>query len=105
MPLFGAIWRAALGEGDFSIHLAGPTGQGKSAIAALVQQHFGATMEGRFLPANWTSSANSLEGLAFAAKDAVLVVDEFTASDARHLQEIQRAASPSQPHRARADGP
>jgi hypothetical protein len=91
VPLYAAVWRAVLGEGDFSIHLAGPTGQGKSAIAALVQQHFGATMEARYLPANWTSSANSLEAIAFAAKDAVLVVDEFTAADARHAQELQRA--------------
>ncbi len=92
VPLYAAIWRAALAEGDLSIHLAGPTGQGKSAIAALAQQHFGATMEARYLPANWTGSANALEALTFTAKDALLVIDEFTPTDARHAQDLQRAA-------------
>jgi hypothetical protein len=60
IPLYAAIWRAVLATGDLSIHLAGLTGQGKSAIAALAQQHFGAAMDARFLPETWESSANVL---------------------------------------------
>src|SRR5712691_6728858 len=77
MPFYTSIWRAVLGGVDCSLHGAGPTGAGKSALAALVQQHFGAGMDARHVPASWISTGNALEGLAFQAKDAVLVVDDF----------------------------
>lgn len=76
-PLYGDLWRVLLGPVDHSDHIAGPTGAGKSEYAALVQQHFGAGLDARHLPASWSSTANSLEGLAFAAKDVILVVDDF----------------------------
>jgi Bifunctional DNA primase/polymerase, N-terminal/Domain of unknown function (DUF927) len=79
-PLYAAIWRAVLGNADFSLHLVGPTGAGKSELAALVQQHYGAGMTARHLPAAWTSTGNALEGLSFEAKDVVLVVDDFCPS-------------------------
>ncbi len=34
-------------------------------------------MDGSGLPANFTATANALEGMAFAAKDTLLVVDDF----------------------------
>src|SRR5262249_57001791 len=34
-------------------------------------------MDARPLPASWSSTGNALEGLAFTAKDALLVVDDF----------------------------
>jgi hypothetical protein len=80
-PLLAAVYRAALGEApapiDFSLFLAGPTGAGKTALAALCQQHYGAGLDARHLPGSWISTGNSLEALAFAAKDALLVVDDF----------------------------
>jgi hypothetical protein len=80
-PLLGATYRAALGEApghvDFSLYLAGPHGAGKSELAALAQQHFGAALDARHLPGSWASTANSLEALAFAAKDGLLVVDDY----------------------------
>jgi hypothetical protein len=91
-PLYGALWRAALAEGDFSLHLVGPTGAGKTALAALAQQHFGAAMNARHLPANWTGTANALEAIAFTAKDVLLTVDEFTPADAVQAQALQRTA-------------
>jgi hypothetical protein len=36
IPVFTALWRVVLGKVDFSLHMAGQTGQGKTAIAALV---------------------------------------------------------------------
>src|SRR5216683_2931394 len=76
-PLLGAAYRAVFGEVDFALHLAGPTGAGKSELAALIQRHFGADLDARHLPGSWSSTANALELLAFSAKDALLVVDDF----------------------------
>jgi hypothetical protein len=76
-PLLIAPFRAALGDCAFSLHLVGPSGAFKTELAALPQRHFGAGLDARHLPANWSSTANSLEALAFAAKDALLVVDDF----------------------------
>ena len=95
VPCFGAIYRAVLGSIDFTLHLAGPTGAGKTELAALAQQHFGPAMDSRHLPASWLSTGNALEGLAFQAKDVLLVVDDFapngTASDVqRYHKEADR---------------
>jgi hypothetical protein len=90
LPLLAAVYRATLGSTDFSLHLCGPTGQGKTALAALAQQHFGAGLDAGHTPANWSSTANANEGLAFLAKDALLLVDDFapgsTLQDAHRLQ-------------------
>jgi hypothetical protein len=88
VPLFAAVWRAVLAQADFSIHIVGATGVFKSELASLAQRHFGAGMDGRSLPASWSSTANAAEVLAFHAKDSLLVVDDFapgTESDARRL--------------------
>jgi hypothetical protein len=78
LPVLMGCWRSVLPRPvDFSIHLLGGTGEFKTEIAALAQQHFGAGMDARHLPAGWSSTANALEGLAFAAMDCVLVVDDF----------------------------
>jgi uncharacterized protein DUF3854/uncharacterized protein DUF927 len=77
LPLLAAVWRGALGDTDFSLHLAGSSGAGKSELAALAQRHFGPGMDARHFPGSWSSTANALEGLAFAGKDALLVVDDF----------------------------
>jgi Bifunctional DNA primase/polymerase, N-terminal/Domain of unknown function (DUF927) len=75
--LMAAVYRSALDSCDFALHLAGRTGLGKTELVALCQQHFGAGMDARNLPGSWSSTANSLESLAFHAKDALLVVDDF----------------------------
>jgi Domain of unknown function (DUF927) len=77
IPLLGAVHRAVLGGADFSNHLSGPTGAKKSELAAIAQQHFGPEMDARALPCSWSSTANALEAIAFAAKDVVLVIDDF----------------------------
>jgi len=79
-PLFCATYRAPLSEAstaDFSVHVAGPTGTFKTEVTALCQAHYGANFNGRNLPANWTSTENTLEKQAFASKDAILTVDDF----------------------------
>jgi hypothetical protein len=95
VPLLAAVYRTVLGDTDFGLHLVGPTGCYKSEAAALAQQHYGAGMDRPHLPANWSSTANALEALAFAAKDSLLVVDDFcptgsTADVQRYHKEADR---------------
>ncbi len=71
------MYRAPLGKVDFSLFLTGASGTFKTALAALCQQHFGSEMDAGSLPAHFSSTANALETLAFAAKDTMLVVDDF----------------------------
>ncbi|MBI3267883.1 MAG: DUF927 domain-containing protein [Planctomycetes bacterium] len=75
-PLLAAIYRASLRAADFGLHLAGRTRAGKSELAALAQQHYGAALDSRNLPRAWSSTGNALERLAFLAKDALIVVDD-----------------------------
>jgi hypothetical protein len=94
-PLLGAVYRAALDTADYSLHLAGPTGTGKSELSALCQQHYGAELDARHLPGNWASTGNSLMALAFVAKDMLMVCDDFapggtTADVARYHKEADR---------------
>lgn len=88
MPVYSGAWRSVLGPSDHSLHVTGRTGEGKSELSALAQQHFGPGLDARNLPGSWSSTGNSLEVLAFAAKDGLLVVDDFapegTAFDVQH---------------------
>jgi hypothetical protein len=76
-PLLATVYRAALGDTDFGVHLLGRTGTFKTELLALAEQHYGPAMDVRHLPANWSSTGNALENIAFDAKDAVLAVDDF----------------------------
>jgi hypothetical protein len=116
-PLLASVYRAALGEApgaiDFALHLAGPTGVGKSELAALCQQHYGAGLNARNLPSSWGSTGNALEGMAFAAKDALVVVDDYAprgaAADRQRLEReadrlIRAQGNRTGRQRMRADG-
>ena len=81
LPLYLAVWRAVLGPSDFSLYLAGPSGVGKTELAALAQQHWGAPLNSRALPSQWQSTTNSLEHIGSVARDAVLVTDDFAPGD------------------------
>jgi Domain of unknown function (DUF927) len=89
VPVFAGIWRAPLGPCDFTLHIVGPTGGGKTEFATLAQQHFGKAFTSRNLAAAWSGTANSLEAIAFAAKDALLVIDDFAPQGS--LYEVSRA--------------
>jgi hypothetical protein len=77
LPIYCSIWRVVLEGSDSGLHLVGQTGSGKTELAALAQQHYGPGMDSRHLPGSWLSTDNALETLAFLAKDALLVVDDF----------------------------
>lgn len=76
-PLLAAVYRAPLGTADFSLGVVGPTGVFKTACAALAMQHYGAGFDAQHLPGSWSSTSNFLELLAFVAKDALVVIDDF----------------------------
>ncbi len=91
-PMFAAVYRAVLGHTDFGLHLSGPTGEGKSEIAALCQQHFGAGLGARNL-ASWESTENAIEGLAFKTKDQLMVLDDFAPSGSSYdVERLHRKA-------------
>jgi hypothetical protein len=82
-PLLATVYRAPLGEVaalDLSIFLVGPTGAQKSEITSMAQAHYGADFNGKSLPGNWATTANSLEKQAFLTKDAIFTVDDFAPS-------------------------
>src|SRR5262249_61876212 len=58
VPVLAGVYRALLGEVDFSEHVVGPTGVFKSELSALAQQHWGAGLDRRHLPGSWSSTDN-----------------------------------------------
>ncbi len=76
-PLFTFTWGVVVQPFRSAVHLAGITGGGKTELAALMQRHFGASMDAARLPGTWSSTANALEEQAFLTKDAILVIDDF----------------------------
>jgi hypothetical protein len=87
VSLHAGTYRAALGDTDFSIHLSGPTGEGKSELAALCQQHYGPELDSRRLT-SWESTENAIEGQAFQAKDQLMVLDDFAPTGSSY--DVQR---------------
>jgi hypothetical protein len=83
-PMLIATYRPILGPADYSVASSGTTGAGKSELSAIALQHYGPDMNSRKLPANWSSTENALEAVAFGAKDALLVVDDFARSGTQH---------------------
>jgi hypothetical protein len=77
MPLTGCVFVAVLTGGDFSLFLLGTTGKGKTELAILAQGFFGAGFDEEHLPANWGSTAYSIQGVTHGAKDIICVVDDF----------------------------
>jgi hypothetical protein len=76
-PILLATFRAAIGDADFAVHIAGRTGSFKSELASLMQSHYGAQMDARHLPASWSATANALEALTYRAKNAIITIDDY----------------------------
>jgi hypothetical protein len=69
---------------DFVVWISGPSGRFKTEYAVLGMQHFGVDFTSRNVPASFIATGNSLERLSYAAKDALLLVDDYyPASDRR----------------------
>src|SRR5262249_57409958 len=61
VPLFAAVWRAAVGAADFAVHLVGGSGGGETSLPALLQPHRGAEMGAAPPPASWVGTADANE--------------------------------------------
>jgi hypothetical protein len=93
VPMLAAAYRAPLGNNEVSVFVVGRTGTFKTSLASVVQQHYGAELDDRHLPANWASTSTALEEIAFLAKDALVVVDDFVPRGGpRELTELRGKA-------------
>lgn len=81
VPLLAAAYRSVLGPADMSVHLVGESGTYKSSLAGVVLNHFGAGFDRISLSASWAGTANSLQTLAWHAKDTLLVVDDYVPNE------------------------
>ena len=98
VPLLGGTYLAPLRQfllphdpPDFVLWLYGPTGSFKSETAALCLNHYGPEFSGKTLPGSFVATANALERMAFATKDALLVVDDFHPATTRKESESMAA--------------
>ena len=76
IPSVAGVYRSVLGDTDFSIHLFGPTGLGKTTFADLLMGFFGKDL-GAKDRTNYESTAYSIERQAFSLKDQVVVLDDY----------------------------
>jgi hypothetical protein len=102
VPLVASAYRAPLGPAPFSVDTYGKTESFKTAVGAVIQQHYGAGMHESGLPGSWSSTGNSIEALAFYAKDVVLVVDDFVVTGSLH-DAARKHAEADRVHRAQAN--
>ena len=91
IPLLLYALAAPLGHSPFSLYLAGPSGSQKSSLALVIQSLWNWH---EVPPASWEGTANALEALAFAAKDALLLIDDYAPQVSEQKQkELQAKAA------------
>jgi hypothetical protein len=94
-PLVAGVFRVAIHNVDFALFLYGITGVFKTQLAALQQSFWGKELDAAHLPGSWSSTANSLEKLAYVFSNAVFVIDDFcpvgsAADQQRMYRELDR---------------
>ena len=80
LPLLSCVFLAPLAQAlnvDFMLWLEAPSQSQKSSIAAVALAHFGAAIDRTSLTANWTATANALEGTLFTLADCLAVIDDY----------------------------
>lgn len=80
LPLLSCAFLAPLAQAlrvDFTLWLEAPSQSQKSSLAGVLLSHFGATLDRTSLTANWTATANSLEGTLFTLADCLSVIDDY----------------------------
>ena len=98
-PLLAVVWLAPLREmlsqepPDFVLWLHGPSGTFKSELSALAMAHYGEFTR-TTLPISFAATANAVERICSAAKDALVAVDDYhPASDAKEQAAMAQVAS------------
>ncbi|MDS4019559.1 MAG: hypothetical protein RKR03_03475 [Candidatus Competibacter sp.] len=89
LPLLACVYLAPLAQAlnvDFMLWLEAPSQSQKSSIAAVALAHFGAAMDRTCLTANWTDSANALEGKLFTLADTLAVIDDYAPQPSQQAQ-------------------
>lgn len=79
-PLWATMYLGPLSElitPAFVVSVEGGSGSLKSSYSAVMLNHFGKKFHEYAMPADWLATANSLEKLAFHAKDIPLIIDDF----------------------------
>jgi DNA primase catalytic core len=96
-PLLAGVFLSPLAEITsipFVLWLYGTTGTMKSTLAALLLNCFGPAFSSMHLSADWWSTANALEKLAFHAKDTLLVIDDYRPeADIKMRKQLESSAS------------
>ena len=80
LPLLACAFLAPLAQAlnvDFTLWLEAPSQSQKSSIAAALLAHFGPAIDRTSLTANWTATANALEGTLFTLADSLAVIDDY----------------------------
>lgn len=97
MPLWATMYLAPLSElitPAFALWVEGQSGSLKSSYCAVMLNHFGEHFHEYALPADWLGTANSLEKLAFHAKDVPFLIDDFRPATSRaENKQMQDAAA------------
>ena len=62
---------------DLMVWIEAPSQSQKSSIAAVALAHYGATIDRTSLTANWTGTANAIEGILFTLADCLAVIDDY----------------------------
>jgi hypothetical protein len=94
LPLLAAVYRAPLPlPPDCAVWLFGRSGTFKTAVTALMQQHYGSSMDAHRLPGNWTSTANALEMQAYTLDGALYVVDDYSPDSTKTDAQRRSAAA------------
>lgn len=109
VPLFTCVYLAPLYEcirPDFALWLDGPTGTRKTTMAQLFLCHFGNFLPKANIPGSWESTANALERTLHAAKDVLVLIDDYApradaATQARMAGHAQRVIRSIGNHAAR----
>ena len=95
IPLLSMVYLAPLAEWlepDVTGWLEGPSGAQKSSLVALIICHYG-HFSRVHPPDTWESTANTLERLAFLAKDILLWIDDYAPQpSAKEMHEQERKA-------------
>jgi hypothetical protein len=77
-PILAAAYRAPLPVlPETSVFAVGHSGSLKTAVSAVILQHYGAGLNHKNLPAEWKSTANALELTTHALANVLCVIDDY----------------------------